>query len=367
MIMKNNFATTVMALAVGLALVTPVQGDHGSTPTPTPTSASTPAPTPAPTPVVEQSNSNNTPSTPVNPKNPAARPTSLSQTAAHLASSIAALRAGFIHAGAGMDKQVAFVEPTADTPSWFQNPYVGADYGFTNIDGTREEDFDTDMHNVSISAGFSTILDLNVGGIFDYSHTNSINDFSSSSETDTFTGSVFASRLITNWAVGGLSLTYSAGHSQSWNPGADGDINPQPDTDTEAYAFSPFVSLFKSWGNWSVSFTPTYSVSLSTSDFNTEDVGNAHATTGTFFAGVRTSYAFTEKLGASLALTPSMLVQQDDPERGNPHADDFWLSVSPSVNYKFTEALNATLGYKYDAFNEDYQSHNISVGLNFNF
>jgi hypothetical protein len=290
----------------------------------------------------------------VSESNPTAPSTRASVKAADVSVDQIVKRAGKTHAGADLSKSVVEQEVVN---SGFMYPYVSVDYGYTSNQDERLHGIDADVHNVTLTGGFTTFWDLNVGGMFDFSNSTGSSDTMDSS-VDTFTGSVFVSRMINNWSLAGVSLSYSASDSQ---------LKDMNDVDTDTYTVSPFVSFFKTIGSWTLSFTPTYSLSFADIDYNIDGVGKAYTTNGTFLATVKAAYAVTEKLTLALTVTPTMLVQQEEASADAAEGDDFWMSLAPSASYKITEALSATVGYKYDAFNGDYENHNVTAGLNYAF
>lgn len=310
----------------------------------------------------EQKSAANVPQ--VSAGNPAARPTLISNKVSDMAATRASQKTtGKTHAGTEMCKQVKEI-PSCNG---FIYPYTGVDYGYTSNKDTRANGLYSDVNNVTISGGFTTYWDLNVGAMFDFSNSNGTSGSNVDSDANTYSGSIFASRAINTWSLAGVSLTYSNSDIESSMPNAAGVVADQPGVNVDTYTWSPFVSVFKTWGNWTLSYTPTYSMSFSTTDYNTAGVSDEHTTSGTFLSTLKASYAVSEKLSFALGITPTVLVWQETPQFDAPKSDDNWYSVSPSVSYKITDAVNVTAGYKYDAFNNDYENHNATVGLNYSF
>jgi hypothetical protein len=254
------------------------------------------------------------------------------------------------HSGVeAMDKLVV-EEPVNEG---FRYPWISLEGGYGYSDDQRAGGLETDLWSTVLSMGFTTFYDWDIGGMFIYSGSDG-DAPGLDSDGENFTGAIFASRkLFFDWLYIGGSASYTAGEEETSAGGVSRD------TETDTWGLSPFLMAIYQTGAWTFSTTPTYLVSLQDLE---SDGADDSTDTHRFNVANRIRYNFTDRFSAEAFASPVVLL--DTPENDE---DDFWLNTGVKLGYIFSENWNIYSDYSYDAFNSDWENHNVNLGINYNF
>lgn len=282
--------------------------------------------------------------------NPAAAGRTMAIKAAN--QSLRVLRNNIVtHAGTDMGKKDC---------GWFRNPELSLEYNFNYNNDTRSGGLDTDIHGATGGLGIMTCWDLSVGALLSVSHADgdAANTTAGAaddvqSQTTTAVGTLYISKSFWDWFFVGGSASFAGGCTDT----KYGTANVKTNSGTQT--LSVYTGAFTNEGNWSFSTVPTYAVSMQACDTSTE--ADSSSSTGTIIWSNNIGYSFTDKFFASLNITPNFVVH-DEAALGAVRGDDLWVNFGLSDSYQVDETWSLTGSYSYDAFNNDYENHNVNVG-----
>lgn len=269
------------------------------------------------------------------------------------------------HAGAKMMEKSILEEEVA--PDGFYNPWIGLDYGFSYSEDQRELGYTSYLHMATLSGGFTTYFNIDVGAMFMYTGTEG-DDIGG----DAFSGSIWASRPIFDWLYFGVSGIYTSGDQDTFQR------NVWTSTDSDTWAVSPFLMFIHSFGPWTLSCSPTYVASFQDTDIEQDFARDSFDQDGIYFApdsasgqnstthklviANRIGYKFTDSFSATVNISPNIVLGYDGPDQ-----EDFWLNTGIKFKYKATNMIDLFAKYSYDLLHSDYENHNVNVGLDINF
>ena len=269
------------------------------------------------------------------------------------------------HAGAKMmEKSIIEQEPVNEG---FQNPWIGVDYGFSYSEDQRELGYTSYLHMATLSGGFTTYFNIDVGAMFMYTATDG-RDIGG----DAFSGSIWASRPIFDWLYFGVSGSYTSGDQDTFQR------NVWTATDSDTWAVSPFLMFIYQTGPWTLSCSPTYVASFQDTDlhqdfasdsfdqfgvsFEPDSAPGQDSTTHKLVVANRIGYKFSDAFSATVNISPNIVLGYEGPDQ-----EDFWVNTGLKLKYNVSEALDIYGKYSYDLFHSDYENHNVNVGLDYNF
>jgi hypothetical protein len=259
---------------------------------------------------------------------------------------------------AGDGKAPSSIDPGE---AWFSNPYVFGEYGYSSNKDKRSGGYNTDIQSGTFGFGFTTAWDLMVGGMMIYNNCDGTASAGARSKSDVYTGSLYASRSILKWLYGGVSFSYSHADSSSSSPAFNA-----MDTQSDTWSAAPYFTMFKVIDSWTLSATPTCVVSFQ----NYQYPANATDDTGSTIKFVmfgRAAYAFNDKFTAALLLSPNVVAHDHAPDGTPGSAGRTWLNTGLKLDYRVSNAVDIYAQYTYDAFNAQYENHNMNVGVNYSF
>lgn len=269
------------------------------------------------------------------------------------------------HAGAKMmEKSIIEQEPVNEG---FQNPWIGVDYGFSYSEDQRELGYTSYLHMATLSGGFTTYFNIDVGAMFMYTATDG-RDIGG----DAFSGSIWASRPIFDWLYFGVSGSYTSGDQDTFQR------NVWTATDSDTWAVSPFLMFIYQTGPWTLSCSPTYVASFQDTDidqgfaddsfdqfgisFEPDSAPGQDSTTHKLVVANRIGYKFSDAFSATVNISPNIVLGYEGPDQ-----EDFWVNTGLKLKYNVSKALDIYGKYSYDLFHSDYENHNVNVGLDYNF
>ncbi|MDD2710184.1 MAG: autotransporter domain-containing protein [Verrucomicrobiae bacterium] len=244
--------------------------------------------------------------------------------------------------------------------SWFSNPYVFTEYGYSSNKDTRIGGYNSDIQSGIIGGGFTTAWDLMVGGMMIYNNSDGAAVNNGHAKSDVYTGSIYFSRAIINWLYWNASFSYShADNTTSSNSMAD------TDSETGSWSIAPSLTAFKQIDSWTLSTTPTYIASLQNYAYSgfSDDTGY----NGKFVLMNRVAYAFNDFFTAALLLNPNYITNDHPADGVGSSAGKAWLNTGLRFNFRLADGLDLYTGYTYDAFNNTYINHNFNLGVNYSF
>lgn len=244
--------------------------------------------------------------------------------------------------------------------AWFANPYVFGEYGYSSNKDERGGGYDCDVQSGSFGFGFTTAFDLLVGGQMSYSDINGSGTGGAQTKSDVYAGSVYVSRAFTPWLYWGTMFGYMHADSNSRS-----STVASTDTKSDAWSVAPYLTMFKRFGSWTLSASPTYMLGLQ--GFTYPSTPNDTASMGKLVVLGRATYDFTDRFSASLVLSPTVVLHDHEVDGVTSLEGRSWLNTGLRLNYRIGQGLDLYAGYSYDAFNALFTNHNFTLGLGYSF
>ncbi len=252
--------------------------------------------------------------------------------------------------------------------SWLSDPKPFLEYGYGHNRAKERNGLTTDTHTVTGGVICKTFADFQTGAIFSFihAHGDSAGRNGVDYDEDGFTATFFISKNI-QWFYFGTSLTYGySGGIARTKPAAN---RFRTKIDSNTLVVCPYIGAIYVNGPFSVSTTPTYvyryqdvayrsGINPSTSEGISD---------GTFVLANRASYAVSEKLWVDFNFDYNQIIHEDESKYAQGSTDRGWLTLGPKFTYYITETAQIYLGYTATVANDDFEDHQINVGLDFRF
>ncbi|MFZ5807039.1 MAG: hypothetical protein ACOY3I_07530 [Verrucomicrobiota bacterium] len=255
-----------------------------------------------------------------------------------------------------LEKNLVTHAGTGASDDWFRYPEMFWEYGFSYNNDKRAGGIDADVHSATMGVSWITFWDINVGGIL----TGSVSDgdaiTNTHSDTTSVVGTLYLSK--TAWDCFIYGSSFSFGNSET---DTTMGVNTSTHTNMNSNTISPYIGGFWSEKEWSVNSTLTYSVTMQKYDYNI-NVANTSSSTGSLIWATNVGYTVNEEWRLGVNLTPNFIVHDESQAINVTPNDDLWMNVGGNVSYSVEQDWVVNGGYSYDAFQSDFDNHNVNVG-----
>ncbi|MCK4625285.1 MAG: hypothetical protein KAV00_08250 [Phycisphaerae bacterium] len=252
--------------------------------------------------------------------------------------------------------------------SWLSEPKPFVEYGYGHNRAKERDGLTTNTHTFTGGVCCKTFADFQTGAIFSLIHANgnSAGRNGVDYDEDGFTATFFISKNI-QWLYFGTSLTYGySGGIARTKPAAN---RFRTKIDSNTLVVCPYIGAIYVNGPFSASITPTYvyryqNVAYRSGINNSTSEGISD---GTFVLANKASYAVNEKFWVDFNFDYNQIIHEDDSKFAQGSTDRGWLTLGPKFTYCLTESTQISLSYTATVANEDFENHQITVGLDFRF
>ncbi len=246
----------------------------------------------------------------------------------------------------------------------FRNFTPFGEYSWSRTRARKHDGLKCNVHSGTAGFTFTTFADCQAGAIFSVTHTHghSTNPSRVRFDSDGFAATFFLDKTM-GWLYFGSSVTYGYTGAIANTLGPD-SRRYRTKMNVNTFVVCPYVGAQYVSGPLSVSVTPTYMFRHQDSTYGSGiNASSSEGTSdGTFILANTVSYACTDQVVASFNFDYNQIVHEDRSRYVN-DTDSAWLTLGPKVTYRLKENCQVYASYTASLLNQDFENHQIDVGL----
>jgi hypothetical protein len=246
------------------------------------------------------------------------------------------------------------VAPAATRLQWFSYPTFYVEYDYIHSLDDRRDGADSITNSAVVGFDFVTIYDILLGFTYSYSNRDAhISPIGLPDDEDAHFFNLYTAKTFWQW----INIGVSGGYGYTSLETVDTDSGHE-----DTWSISPFVGLAHTWGPWSASVTPTWTHTWTTTLDTPKGVGSGSEQSGRLGVPLKVGYAVTEKLKVQVTARYNGITNNGGKIAALPE-DRNWGTFGGKITYRVCKPLSIYGEYLYDAFNDNYENHNVHAGL----